>query len=119
MFVKQSMDLHNIGKCGTVDEMLLKFCGKCGFRQYLPSKPGRYSVKFWLLANCASYYCYNIIPYLGREGDKVAINLVEKLVKDLVAPIFVPEEISPAIGPLPVWLYLKSSFEKDWLMWEL
>ena len=40
MFVTRSMDLYNIGEYGAVDGMLLKFYGRCGFHQYMPSKPG-------------------------------------------------------------------------------
>ena len=67
MFVKRSMDLYNIGECGTVDEILLKFRGRCGFHQYMLNKPGRYGIKFWVNADSASHYCYNIIHCLGKK----------------------------------------------------
>ena len=88
MYVKRSMDLYNIGECGTVDEMLLKFRGKCGFCQYVPSKLGRYGINFWVLADSASHYCYNIISYIGKEGEKVATKHRAKVIKDLAVPIF-------------------------------
>ena len=30
-----------------VDEQLVAFRGKCGFRQYIPSKPAKYGIKIW------------------------------------------------------------------------
>ena len=44
--------------------------------------------KFWVLADSASHYYYNIIPYLGKESEKVATNLGAKAVKSSDAPIF-------------------------------
>lgn len=52
------------------------------------SKLGHCGIKFWILTDCASHYCYNITPYLGIKGDKAATNLGEKIVKNLVVHIF-------------------------------
>ena len=76
-----------MGPYGPIDEMLLKFRGRCSFRQYMPSKPGRYSIKFWILADAQNNYCYNTMPYLGKGGDKVADNLGATVVKKLVEPL--------------------------------
>ena len=67
--------------------MFLKFRGRCSFRQYMPSKPGRYGIKFWILADAENHCCYNAFPYLGNEGDKIATNLGATVVKKLVEPI--------------------------------
>ena len=55
----------------------------------MPSKPGRYGIKYWILADAKNYYCYNAIPYLGKEGDTPAVNLGAQVVKNLVKPISV------------------------------
>jgi hypothetical protein len=34
-----------------IDETLYAFRGICGFRQYIPSKPARYGIKFWCLVD--------------------------------------------------------------------
>ena len=65
MFKKRNMGLYSIGKCGTVDEMLLKFRGRCGFRRYMPSKPGYYGI-----TDSARHYCYNIIPYWQQGSNQ-------------------------------------------------
>ena len=68
--------------------MLLKFRERIGFCQYMLSKPGRYDIKFWLFADSANHYCYNIITYLGKGGGKVATNFGVKVVKDLAEHFF-------------------------------
>ena len=54
----------------------------------MPSKPGCYGISSWVLANSATHYGYNIIPYLVKEGDKAATNLGANFVKDLATNIF-------------------------------
>ena len=44
----------------TVDEQLVSFRGRCSFRQYIPSNPGKYGLKiFW---NC------NLVVSAGRRN---------------------------------------------------
>ena len=45
-FIEQSQSLYNLGPNATIDEMLLKFRGRYSFRQYMPSKPDGYGIKF-------------------------------------------------------------------------
>ena len=73
--ISKAIDFYNLSPYGTIDEMLLKFRGRCSFSQYMPSKPGRYSIKFWILADAQNHYCYNAMPYLGKDRDKVTVNL--------------------------------------------
>ena len=53
----------------------------------MPSKPGRYGIKFWILADAEKHYCYNAFPYLGKERDKIVTNLGATVVKKHVEPI--------------------------------
>ena len=80
-------ELYDLGEHATIDEMLQKFRGRCRFRQYMSSKPGRYGIKYWILADGEIHYCYDAIPYLGKEGDAPAMNLGSQVVKKLVKPI--------------------------------
>lgn len=68
----------------TVDEQLVGFRGKCPFRQYMPSKPARYGIKFWVLCDNNTAYVWNIQPYLGKppggareqnQGMRVVLDL--------------------------------------------
>ena len=79
--------LYCLGPHVTIDEMLQKFRRRCKFRQYMPSKPGRYGIKYWILADVENHYCYNAIPCLGKETEFPAVNLGAQVVKSLVEPI--------------------------------
>jgi len=74
------------GSMLTLDEELVTFRGRCPFKQYIPSKPGRNGLKFWILSDSKSSYFYNLEtcigkkPNSGREvnlGDKVILDLLE------------------------------------------
>lgn len=54
----------------TVDEQLVTFRGRCAFKMYLPSKPGKYGMKLWALVDSDTSYCLNLQPYLGRIGER-------------------------------------------------
>ena len=86
-FNNRSREFYGLGPHTTIDEMLQKFRGRCRFRQYMPSKPGRYGIKYWILDDAENHYCYNTIPYLGKEGDAPAVNLGAQVAKNLVEPI--------------------------------
>lgn len=50
----------NPAECVTIDEQLLGFHGRCPFRQYIPSKPEKYGIKFWLCVCATSLYVWKI-----------------------------------------------------------
>ncbi|CAF4149232.1 unnamed protein product, partial [Rotaria sp. Silwood2] len=44
--------------------------GECPFRQYIPKKPDKYGLKFWLRVDSNSYYVFDAFPYVGRQPDQ-------------------------------------------------
>ena len=56
-------------ECITVDESLLRFRGRCSFRMYLPSKPGRYGLLFYTAADANVRYMWKAWPYSGRPQE--------------------------------------------------
>jgi len=70
----------------TVDEQLVNFYGRCGFKSYIPSKPGKFGIKLWLLCDSKTGYCFNQIIYTGkkRKDDKPEKNLGVKVVLDIL-----------------------------------
>ena len=52
----------------TVDEQLVTFRGRCPFKMFIPSKPGKYGLKLWILADSKTYYCLNLQAYIGKQG---------------------------------------------------
>lgn len=78
-------DYFNPSECVTIDEQLLGFRGRCKFRQYMPSKPERYGIKFWLLVCAETCYVWKIQPYLGKPvGGSAEKNQGERVVLDLI-----------------------------------
>jgi len=55
----------------TVDEQLFPTKARCRFTQYMPNKPDKFGIKFWILADLETKYCLNIIPYLGKNETRV------------------------------------------------
>jgi hypothetical protein len=68
-----------------VDEQLYAFRGKCQFRQYIPSKPAKYGIKYWTICDVQTSYCLEFIIYSGKDetratqlGKSVVLKLSEK-----------------------------------------
>jgi hypothetical protein len=82
-FVQNSQRAYVPGHSVTVDEQLYPFRGRCRYRQYMPSKPARYGLKFWLACDSDNYYCWNIQFYCGRDGEDRDVPLGEHVVMSL------------------------------------
>ncbi|KAL1277133.1 hypothetical protein QQF64_023806 [Cirrhinus molitorella] len=54
-----------------VDEQLVPFRGRCGFRQYIPSKPAKYGIKVWVTCDVKTSYAWKMQIYTGKSpGEK-------------------------------------------------
>ena len=83
-------DSYTPGTCMTVDEQLVPFRGRCPFRLYIPSKPGKYGIKIWTICDAASYYTWKMQIYtekderIGREVNqetRVVLDMVKEIEK--------------------------------------
>ena len=69
----------------TIDEQLMPVKSRCPFITFMPNKPDKYGIKFWVLADVETKYVANIIPYLGaqereeRGGTPLAESVMLKL----------------------------------------
>ncbi|XP_046575728.1 piggyBac transposable element-derived protein 4-like [Haliotis rubra] len=70
----------------TVDEQLVPFRGRCGFKQYIPSKPDKYGLKIFWIVDAKTFYPLKAYPYIGKEAGRVQVGLGEKVVMDLARP---------------------------------
>lgn len=70
----------------TVDERLATFRGKCPFRVYMRSKPGRYGIKIWTVADAKTGYILNSQVYTGNVNNQREINQGKGVTLDLVEP---------------------------------
>jgi len=58
---------YSMGENVTIDEMLPGFRGKCGFRQYIPSKPNKYGIKIYAMVDSKIFYTGNLEIYAGKQ----------------------------------------------------
>lgn len=72
----------------TVDEAMVAFRGRLGFKQYLPGKPTKFGIKVWMRASSASGYCHEFQVYTGKDARGVPeAGLGSRVVMDLCAKI--------------------------------
>jgi len=64
----------------TVDEQLLTYRGRVPFKQYIPSKPGKYGIKLWMLCDSKTSYVCRLQVYTGdkkaRKGNRTRVNVL-------------------------------------------
>jgi hypothetical protein len=88
MFLSQLQICYMSGESLTVDEQLIPTRGRCCFRQYIPSKPGKYGLKIFWCCDSNTAYLLNGEVYLGRQSETTAatqnMNRISNLVKQIV-----------------------------------
>jgi hypothetical protein len=67
--VNTSGDGNVSGSMLTVDEELVTFTGRCIFKQYIRSKPGRYGIKFCILSDRKWNYVNNMETYIDKKPN--------------------------------------------------
>ena len=69
----------------TVDEQLMPLKSCCSFVTFMPNKPDKYGVKFWVLADVETKYVSNIDVYLGaqQKEQRCGVPLAESVVANL------------------------------------
>lgn len=89
-FIRNSQAARNPSEVMTVDEQLFPMKARCPFTQFMPNKPDKFGVKFWLLCDAVCRYTYNGLPYLGRDAtiDRNGLQLGEHVTMQLLAPYF-------------------------------
>ena len=86
-FISNSIASYKPYSSLTVDEQLLPCKSRCSFIQYMPNKPDKFGIKFWLLCDVETKYTCNGFPYLGKNNEKRTDELQgEFVVKKLIEP---------------------------------
>ena len=69
--------------------MLVGFRGRCGFRQYISSKPNKYGIKIYVLVDAKMYYLHHLEIYAEKQpdGPYSLSNKPADAVRRLTAPI--------------------------------
>ena len=78
------------GDSMTMDEQLVTFRGRCPFRQYIKSKPGRYGIKIWAICDSRNSYAWKMEVYAGKgasesreiqQDERVVLTLTQEVEK--------------------------------------
>ena len=73
----------------TIDEQFFPMKNRFPFIMYMPNKPDKFGMKFWMLAEVDSKYVYNILPYVGaleseqRDGRPLEEEVVMRLIQNI------------------------------------
>ncbi|KAJ8271033.1 hypothetical protein GJAV_G00122010 [Gymnothorax javanicus] len=87
MFVSNSIACFRPGPNITVNEQLFPTKARCPFSRYMPKRPDRFGIKFWLASDAYSKYMLNGFPYLENDDCRSAMQrLEENVVLKLVEP---------------------------------
>lgn len=78
MFISHCENNFSLGEYVTIDEQLVPFRGRCSFRQYIKSKPARYGLKIFTLADAKLFYVKTMEIYLGKQPDESPYKLSPK-----------------------------------------
>lgn len=89
LFVDRCKSAYTPYENVTIDEKLEAFRGRCGFRQYITSKPNKYGQKVFALVDSKTYYACNLEVYVGSEspGPYAQSNSPSAVVERLVEPL--------------------------------
>ena len=71
-FIENSQNCFKPGAYITVDEQLFPSKARCRFTQYMPNKPQKFGIKFWLASDVETKYVVNGFPYLGKDETRNA-----------------------------------------------
>lgn len=80
---------YSASEATTLDEMLVKFRGNCPFRQYIPSKPGKYGLKVQALCDALMPYTMKMEIYPGTQPpgpfsvSNAPLELVQRLAENI------------------------------------
>lgn len=86
-FIKNCQNCYAPGQNITIDEQLFPTKARCKFTQYMPNKPSKFGIKFWIATDLTSKYTINAFPYSGKNENKPAsISLGEFVALKLIEP---------------------------------
>lgn len=88
-FVENCRSKFTCGYSLTVDEQLMPLKTRCGLITYMPNKPDKYGLKFWMLVDVDTKYVINLNPYLGKQerNERGDVPLAESVVLKLIQPV--------------------------------
>ena len=92
-FVGNCLRHYKPGANITLDEQLFPTKARCRFTQYMPNKPEKFGIKFWMAADAQTKYMLHSVPYLEKDdsrpegitlGEHVVLRLTESYRKTVL-----------------------------------
>ena len=88
-FVENCQKAYVPGPYITIDEQLLPCKARCRFIQYMPNKPDKFGIKFWMAVDAETKYLFNSFSYLEKDENRdTSVCLPKYVVTKLMQPIF-------------------------------
>ena len=72
----------------SVDEAMIQYDGRLGWKQYMPKKPIKWGIKLWCLCDSLTGYCSAFDVYTGRNTDRSGAGLGYDVVTKLTQHFF-------------------------------
>ena len=72
----------------SVDEAMVLFKGRSGFKQYMPNKPVKRGYKIWMRADATNGYCCYFDVYTGATPGASEFGLGASVVKNMVQSLY-------------------------------
>ena len=70
----------------TIDEAMIPFKGRLGFKQYMKDKPTKWGIKVFTLSDATNGYVYRLQIYTGKNMDNTSdIGLYSRVCLDLMS----------------------------------
>lgn len=69
MLVHNCRKSSSLGAFVIIDKRLVKFRGKCPFRQYVSNKPGKYGITIFAVIDSKTMYSLNMEIYPGKQPE--------------------------------------------------
>ncbi|XP_067629492.1 piggyBac transposable element-derived protein 4-like [Eurosta solidaginis] len=88
IFIQKCRENYTPGPYMTIDEQLISFRGRCGFKMYIPNKPSNYGLKVVMMCDSGTKYMVDAKPYLGKGSINSNLPLAENYVKELTKSIY-------------------------------
>ncbi|CAC5415608.1 unnamed protein product [Mytilus coruscus] len=72
----------------SIDEAMIGFNGRLGFKQYVLLKPTKRGIKVWVRTDPNNGYINDFQVYTGKTANNPELNLGKRVVLDLMTPVF-------------------------------
>ena len=83
-----SLSMYRPHQQNSIDEAMVLFKGRIGFKQYMPNKPVKRGYKVWMRADATNGYCCDFDIYTGALDGSVEHGLGAAVVKRMVQPLY-------------------------------